>query len=110
LYIADYRGEIMRILVLSISLFLVCTFPAAAEEIVCTDREQMVERLVSDFGEQLAAVKEIKGEGLLEIHVSARNGTWTALLTKTWALTCVVGNGEDAPIPDFLEIAPGVAS
>ena len=100
----------MRILVLSISLFLACIFPAGAEEIVCTDRDQMVERLVLDFGEQLAAVKDIKGEGLLEIHVSARNGTWTALLTKNWGLSCVVGNGEDAPIPDFLENNLDVAS
>ena len=107
---ADHGNQMMRSLALTISLILACTFPTAADDIVCTDREQMVERLVSDFGEQLAAVKDLKGEGLLEIHVSARTGTWTALLPRPWDLTCVVGNGEDAPIPDFLESMPGVSS
>lgn len=53
-------------------------------------------------------VKDVKGEGLLEIHVSADSGTWTALLTKSWDLSCVVADGEDAPVPDILEVNPEV--
>jgi hypothetical protein len=93
----------MRSFLLSLVLVFAVTFSAAAEEIVCNDRERIVESLVSDFGEQLAEVKDIEGEGLLEIHVSALTGSWTALLTKTWKLSCVVGNGHDANIPELLD-------
>lgn len=79
-----------------------------ANEIVCVDRERMVERLVSDFGEQLAAVKFVEGEGLFEIHLSASTGTWTALLTKSDYLSCVTADGEHAPVPDFLEADVGI--
>jgi hypothetical protein len=76
---------------------------AKAEKIFCSDREEIVEELISEYDEQLAAVKEIKGEGLLEIHVSARTGSWTALLTKAGRLSCILADGKDAPVPEFLQ-------
>lgn len=93
----------MRYLTLVCLCLLTLSSPAEAEKTYCSDREDVVEELVADYGEQLAAVRDIKGEGLLEIHVSARTGTWTALLTRPGNLSCVVASGSDAPIPEFLD-------
>ncbi|MDX1484983.1 MAG: hypothetical protein R3229_10905 [Alphaproteobacteria bacterium] len=60
----------------------------------CLDRTLMIDTLISDYGEQLAEVREIKGKGLLEFHVSPNDGTWTALLTDDDGVSCVVAVGE----------------
>lgn len=65
-----------------------------AEASACLDRSVMIDTLITDFGEQLAEVREIKDQGLLEIHVSARNGTWTVLLTNFDGVSCVIAVGE----------------
>ncbi len=65
-----------------------------AEVRACLDRSVMVDTLITQYGEQLAEVREIKGTGLLEFHVSAQEGTWTALLTNGAGVSCVLAVGE----------------
>ena len=65
-----------------------------AEARACLDRSVMIDTLISEYGEQLAEVREIKGKGLLEFHVSPKDGTWTALLTNADGVSCVLGVGE----------------
>lgn len=65
-----------------------------AEARACLDRSVMVDTLIAEYGEQLAEVREIKGKGLLEFHVSPNEGTWTALLTNGHGVSCVLAVGE----------------
>ncbi|HEX9809354.1 MAG TPA: hypothetical protein VGC25_07085 [Alphaproteobacteria bacterium] len=65
-----------------------------AEQRTCIDRSRLVDALVEDYGEQLAEVREVKGQGLLEFHVSPTEGTWTALLTDDDGISCVLATGE----------------
>jgi hypothetical protein len=65
-----------------------------AEARACLNRSIMIDTLIAEYGEQLAEVREIKGKGLLEFHVSPEDGTWTALLTKRNGVSCVLGVGE----------------
>lgn len=65
-----------------------------AEVRACLDRSVMVDTLITQYGEQLAEVREIKGTGLLEFHVSVQEGTWTALLTNVHGVSCVLAVGE----------------
>ena len=65
-----------------------------AEATACLDRSTMVDTLVHEYGEQLAEVREIKGKGLLEIHISPDAGTWTAVLTSPEGISCVLAVGE----------------
>ncbi len=65
-----------------------------AEARACLDRSVMVDTLITEYGEQLAEVREIKGKGLLEFHVSPKEGTWTALLTNGHGVSCVLAVGE----------------
>lgn len=60
----------------------------------CLMRSLMIDTLITDYGEQLAEVREIKGKGLLEFHVSPKDGTWTAVLTKPNGMSCVVAVGD----------------
>ena len=60
----------------------------------CLMRSLMIDTLITDYGEQLAEVREIKGTGLLEFHVSPKDGTWTAVLTKPNGMSCVVAVGD----------------
>lgn len=60
----------------------------------CRVRSAMIDTLIDEYGEQLVEVREVKGQGLLEFHVSPDDGTWTALLTKSNGVSCVLGIGE----------------
>lgn len=88
-------------------VFIFCVFAlpsyGAADENVCMERELLVEQLVLELDEQLLAVWDLGGEGLLELHASAHTGSWTVLLTKSWDLSCVVGDGWNGRIQDILE-------
>ncbi len=74
-----------------------------AEARPCLDRSMMIDTLITEYGEQLAEVREIKGKGLLEFHVSPKEGTWTALLTNGNGVSCVLAVGEGID-PDKTEI------
>ena len=85
----------LRLAAASVLMFTL-TLPRAygAETKQCRDRSVMIDTLIAEYGEQLAEVREIKGKGLLEFHVSPKDGTWTALLTKGNGVSCVLGVGD----------------
>jgi hypothetical protein len=83
------------LLLILLPLFLVAAAPTrGAESIACFDRSVMIDTLIHEYGEQLTEVREFTGKGLLEIHVSAEDGTWTALLTDYQGVSCVLAVGE----------------
>lgn len=77
-----------------------------AEARACLNRSVMIDTLITEYGEQLAEVREIKGKGLLEFHVSPKDGTWTALLTERNGVSCVlaVGEGIDPSKTEALQV------
>lgn len=75
-------------------LLAAAPFAQAAEEMTCLDRSQMIDTLVDQYGEQLAEVRMVENEGLIEMHVSPRSGSWTALLTDEDGVSCVIAVGK----------------
>lgn len=73
----------------------------------CVDRSQMIKTLVENYDEQLAEVHEIKGKGLLEFHVSPTEGTWTAILTNSKGVSCVVATGDGINPGNYEDLEPG---
>ena len=65
-----------------------------ARTTACLERSTMIDTLVQDYGEQLAEVRKIKDEGLLEFYVSPDEGNWTAVLTSPMGISCVLAVGE----------------
>ncbi len=62
----------------------------------------MLDRLASEYGEELIEVKMIEDHGLLEVLKSRARGTWTLLLIKPGGISCVLatGNGLDTDEED----------
>ena len=74
-------------------LFLAATAtPAAA--MLCVDRVDMLDRLASEYEEELIEVRVMEEQGLLEILASPSQGTWTLLLTKPGGISCVLATGK----------------
>lgn len=73
--------------------FLASTSTTTVAQMLCVDRVDMLDRLASDYGEQLIEVKMMEGRGLLEVLASPRKGTWTLLLTKPDGISCVLATG-----------------
>ncbi len=71
-------------------------------QMLCVDRTEMLNRLASQYDEELIEVKMIEEHGLLEVLRSPRSGTWTLLLTKPGGITCVLATGEGLGIDEDL--------
>lgn len=72
------------------------TTTAAAAD-VCGTRTVLVERLLSEFKENQAAVGTLHEDAILEVFVSDQ-GTWTILATGTDGRSCVLAAGQDFEI------------
>jgi hypothetical protein len=69
----------------------------AAAGDVCGQRSDLVERLLSEFRENQAAVGTLHESAILEVFVSDQ-GTWTILATGTDGRSCVLAAGQDFEI------------
>ncbi len=86
----------MKKLLLALALFAGSSSIVAAQ-MLCVERVDMLNRLASEYGEELIEVKMMEEHGLLEVLKSPTRGTWTLLLTKPGGISCVLatGNGLD---------------
>ncbi len=83
----------MKKLLLSLALFAGSSSIVAAQ-MWCVERVDMLDRLASEYGEELIEVKMIEDHGLLEVLKSPTMGTWTLLLTKPGGISCVLATGK----------------
>ncbi|MCZ6481810.1 MAG: hypothetical protein O6757_00975 [Alphaproteobacteria bacterium] len=78
-----------------------------AAQMFCVERGDMLDRLASEYGEELIAVKMMEEYGLLEVLKSPTKGTWTLLLTRPGGISCVLatgrGLGTDEENPDIVD-------
>jgi hypothetical protein len=88
------------ILTLSALSAAALALPAAAlaQEVqtqeACAPRDQIVQKLASDFKEQQQAVGVVNKDAVLEVFVSGK-GTWTIIATGTDGNSCVISAGQD---------------
>ena len=82
----------MKKLLLALVLFAGSSSIVAAQ-MLCVDRVDMLNRLASEYGEELIEVKMMEEHGLLEVLKSRTRGTWTLLLTKPGGISCVLATG-----------------
>ncbi len=96
----------MKKLLLALALFAGSSSIVAAQ-MLCVERVDMLNRLASEYGEELIEVKMIEEHGLLEVLKSRTRGTWTLLLTKPGGISCVLatgrGLGTDEANPNTVE-------
>ncbi len=91
----------MKKLLLTLALFADSSSIVAAQ-MWCVERVDMLDRLASEYGEELIEVKMMEEHALLEVLTSPTKGTWTLLLTKPGGISCVLatGNGLDTDEED----------
>ncbi len=82
----------MKKLLLTLALFVGSSSIVAAQ-MLCFERVDMLNRLASEYGEELIEVKMMEEHGLLEVLKSRTKGTWTLLLTKPGGISCVQATG-----------------
>ncbi len=83
----------MKKLLLALALFAGSSSIVAAQ-MLCVERVDMLNRLASEYGEELIEVKMMEEHGLLEVLKSPTKGTWTLLLTKPGGISCVLATGK----------------
>ena len=59
----------------------------------CADRETVVERLNSGYGETRQSIGLAPNNSVVEVFASLETGTWTITVTNPTGLTCLVASG-----------------
>lgn len=83
----------LEVFALAIGLLLVTARPAAAQ-MVCGERDLVVERLAKKYGEVPVAVAITDKGGLVEVLTSDGGDTWTIIVTTPDSTSCLVAAGE----------------
>jgi hypothetical protein len=74
------------------------SFPAVAEQRVCDYRAAIVVHLAEHYGERQVATGTVVRHGKplsYELFVNLKTRTWTAILTGSAGVACLVGAGRD---------------
>lgn len=67
-------------------------FPAAAQDVQCMSRADLVAQLRETFGESLTArLLNLDGTTMVEVYTAP--GSWTLLVTDAAGKSCMVGSG-----------------
>lgn len=73
---------------------------AAQAEMLCGERQQIVDELKKTWQEDRTAIGLSNNGGVLEVY-SSEEGTWTLLLTMPEGQTCMIGAGEHFEITEI---------
>ena len=69
--------------------------PAAfAQSASCAQRDMIVERLASKYGESRQSAGLNQNNGMVEIFASEETGTWTILVTMPNGISCLMAAGK----------------
>lgn len=69
--------------------------PTHAEpERPCAQRDVVIERLASAFGETRQTVGLAHNNALVEVFASEDTGTWTITMTSAQGVTCLIASGQ----------------
>ena len=67
--------------------------PADAQ-MVCGQRDKIIQQLESKYGETRRSVGLQQGRGLVEVFASEETGSWTILVTDPRGMSCLMAAGE----------------
>ena len=79
---------------LGVGALLLATQHAFAQGANCADRDIVVERLSTGYGETRQSIGLAPNNSVVEVFASLETGTWTITVTNTSGLTCLVASGQ----------------
>jgi TRAP-type mannitol/chloroaromatic compound transport system substrate-binding protein len=80
---------------LGLAALLASALPAAAQSAAnCAQRQQVISRLASTYGETRQSIGLGANNQVVEMFASLETGTWTITVTTPNGLTCLVASGQ----------------
>lgn len=73
----------------------------------CGNRELVVERLTTKYGESRQSIGMAPQGRVVEVFASLETGTWTITVTMPNGITCLVASGQSFELLDEPEIKSG---
>lgn len=86
-----------RFLALSLgvgSILLAASTAMAQQRPNCAQREMVVDRLASKYGESRQSIGLGANNAVVEVFASLDSGTWTITVTNPQGVTCIVAAGQ----------------
>lgn len=76
------------------AVLLAATAAQAQQSRNCAPRDQVVERLVSGYGETRQSIGLGANNAVIEVFASDETGSWTITVTLPNGVTCLVASGQ----------------
>lgn len=89
------------------SVALLSAAPAVAQGQNCSQRDAVVERLATKYGESRQSIGMAPKGRVVEVYASLETGTWTITVTMPNGITCLVASGQSFENLDEPVEAPG---
>ncbi len=74
----------------------------------CADRETVVSKLESSYGETFGGGGLQNAQQILEVWFSEEKGTWTVLMTRADGKSCIMASGTNWRDPGEVKLPKGV--
>lgn len=82
------------LLSLGFGAMILATDHAFAQSSPCAERERIVSRLTTKYGETRQSIGLGANNGIVETFASDETGTWTITVTMPDGMTCLVASGQ----------------
>ncbi|MEM8591919.1 MAG: hypothetical protein AAGF13_05275 [Pseudomonadota bacterium] len=79
---------------------------ARAQGANCAQRDMVIERLTSRYGESRQSVGVAANQSLVEVYANADTGSWSITVTLPNGTTCLVASGQS--FEALAQVAPAV--
>jgi hypothetical protein len=79
---------------LALAFFAFCAAAPVWAQGACAERQAIIARLASVYGETLQNIGLHQDGNVVEIYASAATGTWTILQTRPDGTACLIAAGE----------------
>jgi len=84
----------MKFATLTAAALIAVPFASHAQGQNCGNRELVVERLTTKYGESRQSIGMAPKGRVVEVYASMETGTWTITVTMPNGITCLVASGQ----------------
>ena len=84
----------LKLAVLAIATAAILPTTVLAQGQNCSNRDQVVERLATKYGESRQSIGMAPKGRVVEVYASLETGTWTITVTMPNGITCLVASGQ----------------
>lgn len=84
----------LKLAVLALATAAIMPTTVLAQGQNCSNRDQVVERLASKYGESRQSIGMAPKGRVVEVYASLETGTWTITVTMPNGITCLVASGQ----------------